>query len=210
MNFSDYLKSVRIDEKLGNLNASNNSKYQTLIKAVLKNKYWRGLIGTKSKVIELTGKGTAQLIKDLNKIQNKIDFPQLVFVTTTDEYNNQKSSMIKILPFGESLNIGLNTKTLDLVIKNDGLDNDNPIVNAEKIIRTASGNQVEKRLKHSFDDVGLDGNTEYHAIVILIEDGILDKIKARIDKKLSDVDDEEYKSMSKFMLLSQYYRDDLN
>lgn len=117
--------------------------------------------------------------------------------------------MIKILPFRESIKIGLNTKTLDLIIKNDF--SDDSLVVAEKLIRTANGNQVEKRLKYSFDSVGLDGNTEYHAIVILAEDGILDKIKNRIDKKIAsmndDDDDEEYKAMTRFGLLSQYYND---
>ena len=209
MKFSDYLNGFRIDEKLGSLNATKNPKYQTLIKAVLKNKYWRGLVGTNSKIVEVAGKGSANLIKDLNQIERKIGSSQLIFLTTTDESNNTKSSMIKILPFRESPKIGLNTKTLDLIMKNDFADDS--LVVAEKLIRTANGNQVEKRLKYSFDSVGLDGNTEYHAIVILAEDGILDKIKNRIDKKIAsmndDDDDEEYKAMTRFGLLSQYYND---
>ncbi len=55
MKFADYL-NTRLDEKLGNLNASNDPKYAFLLKAALKTKNLRGLAGPNSKIVTLTGK----------------------------------------------------------------------------------------------------------------------------------------------------------
>ena len=175
MKFDDYL-NTRLDEKLGNLNASNDPKYAFLLKAALKNKNLRGLAGPNSKIVTLTGKGRSQFVKDLRDIQKKMGDPQLVFLTT--EY---KVTMIKNDDDGKwddsssswvSNPISVNLKTIDIFIGNIGTQDLRsgptlPKVDVESAITSARGNLIARRLKNSLDKASLDDDTEYHAVVIL-------------------------------------------
>ena len=185
--FADYL-NTRLDEKLGNLNASNDPKYAFLLKAALKNKNLRGLAGPNSKIVTLTGKGRSQLIKDLRDIQKKMGDPQLVFLTT--EY---KITMIKNDDGGKwddssnswvSNPINVNTKTIDIFISNiEAQDLRSgptlPKVDVESAITSARGNLIARRLKNSLDKASLDDDTEYHAVVILPDPENLSKDEQR-------------------------------
>ena len=188
MKFADYL-NTRLDEKLGNLNASNDPKYAFLLKAALKNKNLRGLAGPNSKIVTLTGKGRSQFVKDLRDIQKKMGDPQLVFLTT--EY---KVTMIKNdddVKWDDSSNswvstpISANLKTMDIHYMDniDAWDLRNgptlPKVNITNAIASAKGNLVVRRLKHSLDKASLDDDTQYHAVVILPDPENLSKGEQR-------------------------------
>ena len=186
-NFTDYL-NTRLDEKLGNLNASNDPKYAFLLKAALKNKDLRGLAGPNSKIVTLTGKGRSQFVKDLRDIQKKMGDPQLVFLTT--EY---KVTMIKNDDDGKwddcsrswvSTPISVNLKTIDIFIGNVGtwdarFGPNLPKVDVEGAITSAKGNLIYRRLKNSLDRASLDDDTEYHAVVILPDPENLSKDEQR-------------------------------
>ena len=187
-NFADYL-NTRLDEKLGNLNASNDPKYAFLLKAALKNKNLRGLAGPNSKIVTLTGKGRSQFIKDLRDVQKKMGDPQLVFLST--EY---KVTMIKNDDDGKwddsskswvSTPVSANLKTMDIHYMDniDAWDLRNgptlPKVNITNAIASAKGNLVVRRLKHSLDKVSLDDDTQYHAVVILPDPENLSKDERR-------------------------------
>ena len=187
MKFTDYL-NTRLDEKLGNLNASNDPKYAFLLKAALKNKNLRGLAGPNSKIVTLTGKGRSQFVKDLRDVQKKMGDPQLVFLST--EY---KVTMIKNDDDGKwddsssswvSNPIGVNTKTVDIFIGNVGTWDSRfgpnlPKVDVEGAITSAKGNLIARRLKNSLDKASLDDDTEYHAVVILPDPENLSKDEQR-------------------------------
>ena len=187
-NFADYL-NTRLDEKLGNLNASNDPKYAFLLKAALKNKKLRGLAGPNSKIVTLTGKGRSQFIKDLRDVQKKMGDPQLVFLST--EY---KVTMIKNDDDGKwddsskswvSTPVSANLKTMDIHYMDniDAWDLRNgptlPKVNITNAIASANGNLVVRRLKHSLDKASLDDDTQYHAVVILPDPENLSKDERR-------------------------------
>lgn len=207
-NFSDYLS--RIDEKLGNLNASNDTQYAFVLKVVLKNKAWRGnLIGPNSKIVTLTGKGRSQFIKDLRDVQKKIGEPQLIFLTT--EY---KTLMIKNSDPGkyESDEVGFvpnpinaNWQTSDIVVSNNhmGITKQGPAlpkVDIEHNVVSAKGNFVIRRLKNSLDNAALDDDTEYHAIVILPDLGNIGKVSQRAVNRVSDDQYEtNYTGKTRFM-----------
>ena len=187
MKFADYL-NTRLDEKLGNLNASNDPKYAFLLKAALENKNLRGLAGPNSKIVTLTGKGRSQFIKDLRDIQKKMGDPQLVFLTT--EY---KVTMIKNDDGGKwddsssswvSNPINVNLKTVDIFIGNiEARDLRSgptlPKVDVERAITSARGNLIARRLKNSLDKASLDDDTEYRAVVILPDPENFDKNQQR-------------------------------
>nr|DAJ41915.1 MAG TPA: hypothetical protein [Ackermannviridae sp.] len=180
MRFSQYILESNgdfvLNEKLGNLNASNDPKYTFLLKAALKNKNLRGLTGPNSKIVTLTGKGRPQFIKDLRDVQKKIGDPQLVFLTT--EYkvtlikNNDDGkwddSSSSYIPNPVSAHLA----TTDIFIANiNTWDLRNgpvlPKTDVESMVTSAKGNLVIRRLKNSLDRAALDDDTDYHAVVIL-------------------------------------------
>lgn len=180
MRFSQYILESNgdfvLNEKLGNLNASNDPKYTFLLKAALKNKNLRGLTGPNSKIVTLTGKGRPQFIKDLRDVQKKIGDPQLVFLTT--EYkvtlikNNDDGkwddSSSSYIPNPVSAHLA----TTDIFIANiNTWDLRNgpvlPKTDVDSMVTSAKGNLVIRRLKNSLDRAALDDDTDYHAVVIL-------------------------------------------
>lgn len=190
MKFSNYLNN-RIDEKLGNLNASSNIKYRLLLSAILKNKYWRGLNGPNSPVVEVSGKGRTQLIKDLNKLVPKFGIPQTLFLTTGEDSHSVKSNMIRFdTPTIEDAKVGLNSPTFDVGIKrkyDESAGTDINVVDVERSVASANGkNRIPKRLKYSLDDVDLDDNNTYKAIVIFSDPDNIDKDYNRTQNKYSN------------------------
>lgn len=190
MKFGDFLNN-RLDEKLGNLNASSNIKYRLLINAVLKNKYWRGLNGPNSPVVEVSGKGRSQLIKDLNKLVSKFGIPQTLFLTTGEDSHSVKSNMIRFdTPTIEDVKVGLNSPTFDVSIKrkyDESAETDINVVDVERSVASANGkNRIPKRLKYSLDDVDLDDNNTYKAIVIFPDPDNINKNYNRTQNKYSD------------------------
>ena len=195
-NFADYL-NTRLDEKLGNLNASNDPKYAFLLKTALENKNLRGLAGPNSKIVTLTGKGRSQFVKDLRDVQKKMGDPQLVFLST--EY---KVTMIKNDDGGKwddsssswvSNPINVNLKTIDIFISNiEAQDLRSgptlPKVDVESAIKSARGNLIARRLKNSLDKASLDDDTEYHAIVILPDPENLSKDEQRTTNRYNSSD----------------------
>lgn len=208
-NFTDYL-NTRLDEKLGNLNATNDSQYKFVLKAVLQNRQWRGdLIGPGSKIVTLTGRGRTQFIKDLRDVQKKIDEPQLIFLTT--EY---KTLMIKNSDWGKYNSdsnsytpspINANWQTSDIVVSNNHMGDfaQGPVipkVDIEKHVRSAKGNEVVRRLKNSLDNAALDDDTDYHAIVILPDLENVGKVRQRAVNRVSDDQYEtNYTGKTRFM-----------
>ena len=194
--FADYL-NTRLDEKLGNLNASNDPKYAFLLKAALENKNLRGLAGPNSKIVTLTGKGRSQFVKDLRDVQKKMGDPQLVFLST--EY---KVTMIKNDDGGKwddsssswvSNPINVNLKTIDIFISNiEAQDLRSgptlPKVDVESAIKSARGNLIARRLKNSLDRASLDDDTEYHAVVILPDPENLSKDEQRTTNRYNSSD----------------------
>lgn len=190
--FSQYILESNgdfvLNEKLGNLNASNDPQYKFVLKAVLQNKAWRGnLIGPGSKIVTLTGKGRSQFIKDLRDVQKKIGDPQLIFLTT--EY---KTLMIKNSDpqkyddeNGFTSNpINAHWQTSDIVVSNNHMGSfvqgpALPKAEIEHNVLSAKGNYVIRRLKNSLDNAALDDDTEYHAIVILPDLGNIGKAAQR-------------------------------
>ena len=180
MRFSQYILESNgnfvLNEKLGNLNASNDPKYTFLLKAALKNKNLRGLAGPNSKIVTLTGKGRPQFIKDLRDVQKKMGDPQLVFLTT--EY---KVTLIKNNDDGKWDDssrsyipnpVSAHLATTDIFISNiNTWDLRNgpvlPKADVESMVTSAKGNLVIRRLKNSLDGAALDDDTDYHAVVIL-------------------------------------------
>lgn len=189
MKFGDFLNN-RIDEKLGNLNASSNIKYRLLLSAILKNKYWRGLNGPNSPVVEVSGKGRTQLIKDLNKLVPKFGIPQILFLTTGEDSYSVKSNMIRFdTPTLLDTKVGLNSATFDVGIKrkyDESAGTDINVVDVERSVATAKGNIVPKRLKYSLDDAGLDDNNTYKAIVIFPDPNNINKDYNRTQNKYND------------------------
>lgn len=175
-NFTDFLND-RLDEKLGNLNASNDPQYTFVLKAVLKNKQWRGdLVGPNSKIVTLVGKGRSQFIKDLRDVQKKISEPQLIFLTTeyktlmikNSDPQKYESDEVGFVPNP----INANWQTSDIVVSDTHMGSvvkgpNLPKVEIEHNVTSAKGNYVIRRLKNSLDNVALYDDTEYHAIVIL-------------------------------------------
>lgn len=193
MRFSQYILESNgdfvLNEKLGNLNASNDNHYKFLLKATLKNKHWRGdLVGPDSKIVTLTGKGSSQFIKDLRDVQKRIDEPQLIFLTT--EF---KTVMIKNEDPGKWNDdsgeyvpnpIGAHWQTADITIANVNkweLEKGPvlPKAEIEHRVTSSKGNQVIRRLKDSLVTAALDDNTNYHAIVILPDLGNIGKAAER-------------------------------
>lgn len=180
MRFSQYILESNgnsaLNEKMGNLNASNDTQYSFLLKAVLKNKSWRGLVGPNSKIVTLTGTGRTQFIKDLRDIEKKMDNLQLIFLTTEN-----KTVMIKNNDDGkydESTNshvpnpISLNLHTADITVAHvPAWERERgPVLPKAEIsnhIVSAKGRNVQRRLKDSLDEAALDDKTAYHAVVIL-------------------------------------------
>ena len=197
MKFADYL-DIRLDEKLGNLNASNDPKYAFLLKTALENKNLRGLAGPNSKIVTLTGKGRSQFIKDLRDIQKKMGDPQLVFLTT--EY---KITMIKNDDGGKwddsssswvSNPINANLKTVDIFISNIEAQDlrsgpTMPKVDVRDAVQSAKGNLIARRLKNSLDRASLDDDTEYHAVVILPDPENFGKDQQRITNRYNNSGD---------------------
>lgn len=201
MKFADYL-NTRLDEKLGNLNASNDPKYAFLLKAALKNENVRGLAGPNSKIVTLTGKGRSQFIKDLRDVQKKMGDPQLVFLST--EY---KVTMIKNDDDGKwddsskswvSTPVSENLKTMDIHYMDniDAWDLRNgptlPKVNITNAIASAKGNLIARRLKHSLDKASLDDDTQYHAVVILPDPENFSKNQQRIANRYNKSGGDKY------------------
>ena len=196
MKFADYL-NTRLDEKLGNLNASNDPKYAFLLKVALKTKNLRGLAGPNSKIVTMTGKGRSQFVKDLRDIQKKMGDPQLVFLTT--EY---KVTMIKNDDDGKwddsssswvSNPINVNLKTVDIFISNiEAQDLRSgptlPKVDVRGAVLSAKGNLIARRLKNSLDRASLDDDTEYHAVVILPDPENLSKDEQRTTNRYNSSD----------------------
>ena len=186
MKFTDYL-DIRLDEKLGNLNASNDPKYAFLLKAALKTKNLRGLAGPNSKIVTITGKGRSQFVKDLRDVQKKMGDPQLVFLTT--EYKvimikNDDGKWDEGSSSWVSTPIGMNSNTVDIFISNiEAWDLRSgptlPKVDVESAIMSAKGNLIFRRLKNSLDRASLDDDTEYHAVVILPDPENFDKNQQR-------------------------------
>ena len=184
--FADYL-NTRLDEKLGNLNASNDPKYAFLLKVALKTKNLRGLAGPNSKIVTLTGKGRSQFVKDLRDVQKKMGDPQLVFLTT--EYKvimikNDDGKWDEGSSSWVSTPIGMNSNTVDIFIGNiEAWDLRSgptlPKVDVESAIISAKGNLIFRRLKNSLDRASLDDDTEYHAVVILPDPENLSKDEQR-------------------------------
>ena len=180
MRFSQYILESNgdsaLNEKMGNLNASNDPRYSFLLKAALKNKSWRGLVGPNSKIVTLTGTGRTQFIKDLRDIQKKMDNFQLIFLTTEN-----KTVMIKNNDDGkydESTNsyvpnpISLNLHTADITVAHVSYweQEKGPVLPKAEIsnhVVSAKGRDVQRRLKDSLDEAALDDKTAYHAVVIL-------------------------------------------
>ena len=180
MRFSQYILESNgdsaLNEKLGNLNASNDPQYSFLLKTALKSKAWRGLIGPNSKIVTLTGTGRTQFIKDLRDVQKKMDNPELIFLTTEN-----KTVMIKNNDDGkydESTNshvpnpISLNVRTIDIIVAHVPAWElkHGPVLPKAEIsnhVVTAKGRDVQRRLKDSLDEAALDDKTAYHAVVIL-------------------------------------------
>lgn len=174
-NFSDYL--TRIDEKLNNLNASSDPKYNFLLKTVLKNDKWfdKDIFGPKSKIVTMIGKGQSQFVKDLRSVQRKIGDPQLVFVTT--EY---KTVMIRMTDssahsviFGKQIPIKPFVSTYCVVVSDSHIEKIDknlilPKTEIEKNILAARSAQRIVNLKTALDNAALDGDdVDYHAVVIL-------------------------------------------
>ena len=184
--FADYL-NTRLDEKLGNLNASNDPKYAFLLKVALKTKNLRGLAGPNSKIVTITGKGRSQFVKDLRDVQKKMGDPQLVFLTT--EYKvimikNDDGKWDEGSSSWVSTPIGMNSNTVDIFIGNiEAWDLRSgptlPKVDVESAIMSAKGNLIFRRLKNSLDRASLDDDTEYHAVVILPDPENLSKDEQR-------------------------------
>lgn len=201
MKFACYL-NTRLDEKLGNLNASNDPKYAFLLKAALKNENVRGLAGPNSKIVTLTGKGRSQFIKDLRDVQKKMGDPQLVFLST--EY---KVTMIKNDDDGKwddsskswvSTPVSANLPTVDIHYMDniDAWELRNgptlPKVNITNAIASAKGNLVVRRLKHSLDKASLDDDTQYHAVVILPDPENFSKHQQRIAHRYNKSGGDKY------------------
>jgi hypothetical protein len=193
MRFSQYILESNgdfvLNEKLGNLNASNDPKYNFLLKTILQNKAWRGnLVGPNSKIVTLTGKGRSQFIKDLRDVQKKIGDPQLIFLTT--EY---KTLMIKNADQGkwdDDLGdyapnpVNAHLQTIDFVVSNNHMGSviqgpALPKTEIEQNVLSAKGNPVIRRLKNSLDNAALNDDAEYHAIVILPDLGNVGKAAQR-------------------------------
>lgn len=197
--FSQYILESNgdfvLNEKLGNLNASNDPQYTFLLKAALKNKDWRGLIGPNSKIVTLTGSGRSQFIKDLRDVQKKIDDPQLVFLTT--EF---KTVMIKNDDPGKydddsgtfsSNPVNTNLHTADITVAHiPAWDKDKgpvlPKAEIDKYVTSAKNRTVQRRLKDSLDEAALNDDTKYHAVVILPDLENEAKAGQRFDNKFVD------------------------
>ena len=197
--FSQYILESNgdfvLNEKLGNLNASNDPQYTFLLKAVLKNKDWRDLIGPNSKIVTLTGSGRSQFIKDLRDVQKKIDDPQLIFLTT--EF---KTLMIKNNDPGKynddsktfsSNPVNPNLHTADITVAHiPAWDKDKgpvlPKAEIDKYVTSAKNRTVQRRLKDSLDEAALGDDTKYHAVVILPDLGNIGKAGQRFDNKFSN------------------------
>ena len=195
MKFADYL-NTRLDEKLGNLNASNDPKYAFLLKVALKTKNLRGLAGPNSKIVTMTGKGRSQFVKDLRDVQKKMGDPQLVFLTT--EYKvimikNDDGKWDEGSSSWVSTPIGMNSNTVDIFIGNiEAWDLRSgptlPKVDVESAIISANGNLIFRRLKNSLDRASLDDDTEYHAVVILPDPENFSKDQQRTTNQYNNSD----------------------
>ena len=193
--FADYL-NTRLDEKLGNLNASNDPKYAFLLKAALKTKNLRGLAGPNSKIVTMTGKGRSQFVKDLRDVQKKMGDPQLVFLTT--EYKvimikNDDGKWDEGSSSWVSTPIGMNSNTVDIFIGNiEAWDLRSgptlPKIDVESAIISAKGNLIFRRLKNSLDRASLDDDTKYHAVVILPDPENFSKDQQRITNQYNNSD----------------------
>ena len=194
--FADYL-NTRLDEKLGNLNASNDPKYAFLLKVALKTKNLRGLAGPNSKIVTMTGKGRSQFVKDLRDVQKKMGDPQLVFLTTEHKVTmikNDDGKWDEGSSSWVSTPIGMNSNTVDIFIGNiEAWDlRSGPTLSkvaVESAIISAKGNLIFRRLKNSLDKASLDDDTEYHAVVILPDPENFGKDQQRITNRYNNSGD---------------------
>lgn len=197
--FSQYILESNgdfvLNEKLGNLNASNDPQYTFLLKAALKNKDWRGLIGPNSKIVTLTGSGRTQFIKDLRDVQKKIDDPQLIFLTTefktvmiknadTGKYNDDSGTFSP-----NPVNANLYTADITVAHVPQWEKDKGPVLpkaEIDKCVTSAKNRTVQRRLKDSLDEAALDDDTKYHAVVILPDLENEAKAGQRFDNKFVD------------------------
>ena len=185
ISFSNYLKESVVG-------STDTSKFKFLIDATLKHtdKRWASYISDKSKIVELKGSGTYQLIQDLDNVKKIGGVPEIAILVT-----DKNVTLIKFYPSETKGGVGAFTKVVVAPLKPVKMDwTEKPKLSKtelERYIRYAKP-VYQKELLTKILNNPYYNHKKYYAIVICRDEDVYNEKAGTLDDDVIRPNKTEY------------------